>query len=221
VSSAPRTASEAVERLDAVTRRLRRECPWDREQDERTIVPHTVEEAYELADAANRQDDLKLLDELGDVLFQVMFLSLLLEERGAGDLGEVASHCVEKLVRRHPHVFGEVRVESASEVLRNWDQIKRGEAGREPGVFGDVPETLPALLYARKLLRRAEVPPSEASIASVRERLGALESGDPFEAIGDVLFELVALARGLRVDPELALRSAADRFRERVIAERA
>jgi XTP/dITP diphosphohydrolase/tetrapyrrole methylase family protein/MazG family protein/ATP diphosphatase len=221
VSSAPRTASEAVERLDAVTRRLRRECSWDREQDERTIVPHTVEEAYELADAANRQDDLKLLDELGDVLFQVMFLSLLLEERGAGDLGEVASHCVEKLVRRHPHVFGEVRVESASEVLRNWDQIKRGEAGREPGVFGDVPETLPALLYARKLLRRAEVPPSEASIASVRERLGALESGDPFEAIGDVLFELVALARGLRVDPELALRSAADRFRERVIAERA
>jgi uncharacterized protein YabN with tetrapyrrole methylase and pyrophosphatase domain len=88
-------------------------------------------------------------------------------------------------------------------------------------VFGDVPETLPALLYARKLLRRAEVPPSEASIASVRERLGALESGDPFEAIGDVLFELVALARGLRVDPELALRSAADRFRERVIAESA
>ena len=82
----------AVARLDALTRRLRRECPWDREQDERSIVPHTVEEAYELADAAHARDDAKLLDELGDVLFQVHFLSLLLEERGAGDLAQVADH---------------------------------------------------------------------------------------------------------------------------------
>src|SRR6266545_3300921 len=98
----------AVARLDELTRRLRRECPWDREQDERSIVPHTVEEAYELADAANDADDGKLLDELGDVLFQVHFLSLLLEERGAGDLAQVADHCREKLIRRHPHVFGEL-----------------------------------------------------------------------------------------------------------------
>jgi NTP pyrophosphatase (non-canonical NTP hydrolase) len=98
----------AVARLDELTRRLRRECPWDREQDERTIVPHTVEEAYELADAANQGDDAKLLDELGDVLFQVHFLSLLLEERGAGTLGDVAEHVHAKLVRRHPHIFGDV-----------------------------------------------------------------------------------------------------------------
>src|SRR6478672_8054747 len=97
----------AVARLDELTRRLRRECPWDREQDERSIVPHTVEEAYELADAANAGDDGKLRDELGDVLFQVHFLSLLLEERGAGSLAEVAEHVRQKLVRRHPHVFGE------------------------------------------------------------------------------------------------------------------
>src|ERR671933_1379527 len=102
--------SAALLRLDEITRRLRRECPWDREQDERSIVPHTVEEAYELADAAHAGNDRKLLDELGDVLFQVHFLSLLLEERGAGDLAAVADHCRTKLIRRHPHVFGEVEV---------------------------------------------------------------------------------------------------------------
>src|SRR5207342_3853990 len=140
----------AVARLDELTRRLRRECPWDREQDERSIVPHTVEEAYELADAANAGDDAKLRDELGDVLFQVHFLSLLLEERGAGDLAQVADGIHAKLVRRHPHVFGEVEVQNAGEVLRNWDQIKRDEAGREPGIFGEVPKNLPGPLYARK-----------------------------------------------------------------------
>src|SRR5947199_8842882 len=134
---------EALGRLDDLTRRLRVECPWDREQDERSIVPHTVEEAYELADAAQRGDDAKLLDELGDVLFQVHFLSLLLEERGAGDLAHVAEHIRPKLIRRHPHVFGETEVQDASEVLANWDEIKRAEADREPGVFGAVPENLP------------------------------------------------------------------------------
>src|SRR5687768_5347792 len=97
---------QALLELDAITRRLRRECPWDREQDERSIVPHTVEEAYELAAAAMAGDDAKLVDELGDVLFQVHFLSLLLEERGTGSLEQVAEHCRQKLIRRHPHVFG-------------------------------------------------------------------------------------------------------------------
>lgn len=145
----------ALGRLDAITRRLRLECPWDREQDERTIVPHTVEEAYELADAAQRRDDAKLLDELGDVLFQVHFLALLLEERGAGDLAAVAAHATEKLIRRHPHVFAEAEVADAAEVLKNWDAIKTTEDGREPGVFGEVPENLPGPLYARKVQRRA------------------------------------------------------------------
>jgi MazG family protein len=219
-------AAAAVARLDEIAHKLRRACPWDREQDERTIVPHTVEEAYELADAAYRRDDGKLLDELGDVLFQVHFLALLLEERGSGDLRAVAEHCVEKLIRRHPHVFGSSRAQSAGEVLRNWDQIKRGETGREPGIFGDVPQTLPALLYARKVQRRAtgSPPPSElASVDRVRDGLVTLESADgrdeQFDAVGEALFELVAVARRLHVDPELALRAAADRFRERVVAE--
>src|SRR4051812_49714608 len=111
-SVAESDVASAVVRLDEITRRLRRECPWDREQDERSIVPHTVEEAYELADAAQGGDDARLLDELGDVLFQVEFLSLLLEERGAGSLAEVADHIRAKLVRRHPHVFGDVEAES-------------------------------------------------------------------------------------------------------------
>src|SRR6188508_1721380 len=111
--------TEALGRLDELTRRLRVQCPWDREQDERSIVPHTVEEAYELADAANSGDDAKLLDELGDVLFQVHFLSLLLEERGAGDMAQVAEQMTEKLIRRHPHVFGEEEAGSAGEVLSN------------------------------------------------------------------------------------------------------
>src|SRR6202023_4042071 len=98
-------------RLDEITRTLRRECPWDREQDERSIVPHTLEEAYELADAAHARDDARLLDELGDVLFQVHFLALLLEERGAGDLAQVAEPCAEQLIRRHPHVFGDTQAD--------------------------------------------------------------------------------------------------------------
>src|SRR5918998_4155602 len=108
-------SADAVARLDELTRRLRRECPWDREQDARSIVPHTVEEAYELAAAAHAGDDAKLLDELGDVLFQVHFLSLLLEERGTGSLEQVAEHCRQKLIRRHPHVFGEVEASTAGE----------------------------------------------------------------------------------------------------------
>jgi uncharacterized protein YabN with tetrapyrrole methylase and pyrophosphatase domain len=202
--------SEALARLDELTRRLRVECPWDREQDERSIVPHTVEEAYELADAANAGDDAKLLDELGDVLFQVHFLALLLEERGAGDLAAVAEHCRQKLIRRHPHVFGDVEADSASEVLRNWDQIKAGEAGREPGVFGEVPENLPALLYARKLQRRAA---SAGLLERAPEPDPARRDAD-FDEIGERLFALVDEARRLRVDPELALRAAAQRFRD-------
>src|SRR5215212_1943252 len=180
------TSGDAVARLDELTRKLRRECPWDREQDERSIVPHTVGEAYELAQAAHDGDDAKLLDELGDVLFQVHFLSLLLEERGGGSLAEVADHIHAKLVRRHPHVFGEVEAETAGAVLRNWDQIKRGEDGREPGTFGEVPENLPGPLYARKLQRRAastgfdfEHVPFEAVEAELEELRQAGTRGRP------------------------------------------
>jgi MazG family protein len=204
----------ALERLDEITRRLRRECPWDREQDERSIVPHTVEEAYELADAAQSGDDAKLLDELGDVLFQVHFLALLLEERGAGNLAEVAESMTQKLIRRHPHVFGDSEAETAGEVLRNWDRIKREEEGRgADDPFADVPENLPALLYARKTQRRAVAAGLTGEEAG--ERLADPEARDAAERwVGEALFSLVDAARRLRVDPELALRAATRRFRE-------
>ncbi len=184
-----------------------------------------MEEAYELADAAHRRDDAKLVDELGDVLFQVHFLSLLLEERGAGDLAQVAEHVTQKLIRRHPHVFGDVEAETAGEVLANWDAIKRKEPGREPGIFGEVPENLPSLLHARKVQRRAastgfDFPGVEGPLQSVRDELVELEAagdGDGrFHEIGDVLFAAVNVARKLKLDPELALRAASDRFSGRV-----
>ena len=208
----PGGAASALERLDEITRRLRRECPWDREQDERSIVPHTVEEAYELADAAERGDDTRLLDELGDVLFQVHFPALLLEERGAGSHERVAEGMNEKLIRRHPHVFGEAEAESAGEVLRNWDRIKREEEGRgAEDPFADVPENLPALLYARKIQRRA----ASAGLhdAPVSDPDAAARDGIE-RFIGELLFEVVDVARRLRCDPELALRAAAARFRD-------
>jgi nucleoside triphosphate diphosphatase len=209
----------ALVRLDEITRRLRRECPWDREQDERSIVPHTVEEAYELADAAASGDDAKLLDELGDVLFQVHFLALLLEERDAGNLRDVAESMTQKLIRRHPHVFGETEAATAGEVLRNWDRIKREEEGRgAEDPFADVPENLPALLYARKMQRRA----ASAGLAGEEagERMPDPAERDAAERrIGQALFDLVDEARRERVDPELALRRVADRFRDELSDE--
>jgi uncharacterized protein YabN with tetrapyrrole methylase and pyrophosphatase domain len=191
----------ALLRLDEITRRLRVECPWDREQDERSIVPHTVEEAYELADAAQSGDDAKLLDELGDVLFQVYFLSLLLEERESGSLADVAEHCRAKLIRRHPHVFGERAAETAGDVVRNWDQIKRDEEGGGE-IFGPIPETLPSTLYAKKVLRRA--------------RSAGHEWAGPGDDPGERLLAAVRDAVEAGVDPELELRRAADRFRREV-----
>jgi MazG family protein len=221
---------EALVELQKLTERLRRDCPWDREQTARTIVPHTVEEAYEVADAALAGDDAKLLDELGDLLFQVYFLALLLEERGKGDLATAARLIHEKLVRRHPHVFGDVEAETAGRVKENWERIKREQEGRV-GVFHDVPDALPALLHARKVQQRAkavgfEYADAEGALADLDDELRELKDdlSSPerrAEELGDVLFAAVNVARKLEVDPELELRRASERFRLRVeVAER-
>ncbi len=212
----------ALERLDRLTRRLRRECPWDREQDERSIVPHTVEEAYELADAVRGGDDAKVLDELGDVLFQVQFLALLLEERGAGSLLEVVEHVERKLIRRHPHVFSDGTASSAEEVRASWERIKREQEGRAED---PIPENLPSLLHARKAQARVagtgfDFPGWEVALDSVRDELAELElarsTEDRFAELGDVLFAAVNLSRKLSLDPELALRGATQRFQRRL-----
>ena len=229
--------AEALLDLHELTRHLRRECPWDREQTERTIVPHTVEEAYEVADAALAGDPAALRGELGDLLFQVYFLALLLEERGEGDLEEVAREVHEKLVRRHPHVFGDAEARTAGRVRERWEALKTEQEGRE-GVFHDVPEALPALLLARKVQRRAAAvgydwPDLAGPLAKVREEVEELEeevtrAGSPapetepdpavFHEVGDVLFTVVNVARRLNVDPELALRATTRRFTQRVEA---
>jgi XTP/dITP diphosphohydrolase/tetrapyrrole methylase family protein/MazG family protein/ATP diphosphatase len=221
------TLEQALLDLQRLTERLRRECPWDREQTERSIVPHTVEEAYEVADAALAGDDEKLLDELGDLLFQVYFLALLLDERGKGDLETAARLIHDKLVRRHPHVFGDVEAETPGRVKENWDRIKREQEGRE-GVFHHVPEALPALLHARKVQQRARAVGFEyADVAGaladfedeVRELKDDIDSPERrAEELGDVLFAAVNVARRLDVDPELELRRASERFRRRVEA---
>jgi MazG family protein len=216
---------QALLDLQQLTERLRRDCPWDREQTTRTIVPHTVEEAYEVADAALAGDDEKLLDELGDLLFQVYFLALLLEEQGKGDLAQAARLIHEKLVRRHPHVFGDVEAETPGRVKENWDRIKREQEGRE-GVFHHVPDALPALLHARKVQQRAkavgfEYPDVDGALADLQDELRELQADlgseeRRAEELGDVLFAAVNVARKLDVDPELELRRASERFRARV-----
>ena len=226
---------EALLELQQLTERLRRDCPWDREQTARTIVPHTVEEAYEVADAALADDRVKLIDELGDLLFQVYFLSLLLAEQGAGDLETVARAVHGKLVRRHPHVFGDAEAASAGAVRLRWERIKSEQEGRK-GIFHHVPEGLPALSYARKVQRRAaavgfEYPDTAGALADLEDELRELrealaETGQVtaeteadahvFEELGDILFAAVNVARRLNVDPELALRTTSNRFVERV-----
>src|SRR4051794_40013148 len=227
--------ADALLNLQGLTERLRRDCPWDREQTERTIVPHTVEEAYEVADAALSGDDAKLLDELGDLLFQTYFLSLLLSERGAGDLDAVAAAVTAKLIARHPHVFGDVEAETAGRVRQNWERLKVEQEARE-GVFHHVPETLPALLHARKVQRRAAavgfdwpdvagpLDKLEEEVAELRAELAGAEPPAPetepdprvVDELGDLLFATVNAARRLNVDPELALRRTTQRFVDRV-----
>jgi len=228
------TLADALVELQELTERLRRECPWDREQTARTIVPHTVEEAYEVADAAIADDDAKLLDEIGDLLFQVYFLALLLHEKGTGDLESAARGIHAKLVARHPHVFGDEAAKSAARVKDRWEELKREQEGRE-GIFHDVPEGLPGLLYARKTQQRAksagfEYPDLAGALADfddeLRELRAELPAADPpaetepearvASELGDVLFAAVNVARRLNVDPELELRAATKRFRRRV-----
>jgi MazG family protein len=212
--------ARALVDLQELAERLRRDCPWDREQTAVTIVPHTLEEAYEVADAAVSGDDAKLVDELGDLLFQVFFLSLLLEERGLADLAVVARGIYEKLVRRHPHVFGDAQAESAGAVKKRWEELKTAQEGRE-GIFHHVPKTLPALLLAQKVQRRAatigfEYPDLAGAFADLEDELGELRGDPSGDELGDVLFACVNVARHLGVDPELELREAGRRFVVRV-----
>ncbi len=213
---------------------LREECPWDREQTHQTLIKYLVEETYELIDAVGRLDTespdwvgyAAVEDELGDVLLSVLFHAAIAREKGAFDIDDAAEVMRQKLVRRHPHVFGDVAVDTAAEVKRNWDQIKDEErgAGRDSNMDG-VPPGMPAVQRASKIQNRAAKvgfdwsEPSEV-LPKIREELDELEAvlDDPVQAeaeLGDVLFSVINLARHLGIDGELALRGAADRFETR------
>jgi len=214
-----------------LTARLRTDCPWDRKQTQASIVAYTLEEVYELIDQVRERDregaDEEIRSELGDLLFQVFFLSCVAEEEGLYDLGQVADGIHTKLVRRHPHIFGDACAETPEDVRRNWDTIKRESEGRE-GIFHDIPSAFPATLLAQKLQQRAAavgfdwqqahevMPKLKEEIAEIEHELEIGDEARVADEMGDLLFAVVNLARKLRVDPELALRGSSLRFRERV-----
>lgn len=219
-----------ISRLRAIMHRLRAPggCPWDAEQTHESIVPNLIEEAYETVDTIQRGDFEHLKEELGDLLLQVVFHSEMAEEAGRFDLDEVAREISEKLVRRHPHVFGTSGVATTEGVLQQWDEIKRTEKGdgEKPYLHG-VGKGLPALLRASKLQKKAakvgfDWPVETGVIAKIREELLELESAvdaQDLEAVseemGDLMFSIVNLARFRKVDPEILMNSANSKFENR------
>jgi tetrapyrrole methylase family protein/MazG family protein len=206
-----------------VMARLREECPWDRKQTHESLVKNLIEEAYELVEAIGSGSEGQLEDELGDVLLQVLFHSNIARQSGAFDIEDVAEVLRQKLVRRHPHVFGDVEVEDAEQVKANWEQIKETErGGARQSLLDGVPVGMPALERAAKIQRKAaDVGFDWAQAAPVLDKLSeeveelreaVVEVNRVPEELGDVLFTVVNLARHLSVDPELALRGAIDRF---------
>jgi tetrapyrrole methylase family protein/MazG family protein len=222
-----------IEALFEVVARLRAPggCPWDREQTHESLRPYLLEETYELLEAIDAKDDAKMKEELGDVLLQVAMHAEIAAEQGRFNAVDVSEAAAAKMVARHPHVFGDVAVANADEVLRNWEHAKVDEArraGREgESVVDRVPSTLPALAWTLGLQKRAArvgfdfqspAGAAEAVAEEARELSGAANSGEAFDELGDLLFAVVALARKLKVNPEDALRVAGQRFRDRFAA---
>ncbi|HET9673015.1 MAG TPA: nucleoside triphosphate pyrophosphohydrolase [Actinomycetota bacterium] len=197
-------------------------CPWDREQTHATLARHLLEETHELLDAIDRDDREAIRDELGDLLLQVVFHAQIASDDGGWDVDDVARALVEKLIHRHPHVFGDVAVSGADEVLVNWERLKAEEAGARPAVEDDIPATLPALARAAKVQRRAAgwgvawSRPEEA-VEALRSAVADVPGRrDDAEArIGALLFAAVAAARALGVDAESALRRSTHGFADR------
>lgn len=215
-----RAIGARVAELAAVARRLRAECPWDRAQTAATIVSHTVEEAFEVAEAVAHGDPAHQADEIGDLLFQSVFLAGLLEEAGHADLGSVARGQADKLISRHPHVYGDVVAADAAAVVDVWESRKREERADE-GIFHELPPGLPGLALAAKTQKRAAAvgfafPDLAAALAKLDEEVAEVRADPGTHEVGDVIFAAVAVARGAGVDPELAVRAAAARFRERI-----
>ncbi|MFM2078589.1 MAG: hypothetical protein RJA49_2479 [Actinomycetota bacterium] len=219
-------------RFHQLTRTLREQCPWDQEQTHRSLVRHLLEETYEVVDALEALDpddpttDEALIEELGDLLYQIEFHATIAEQEGRFTMADVAQGVHDKLVRRHPHVFGDTVAEDTSTVLRNWDAIKREEKQRT-SIFDGIPSSAPSLSYADAVQRKAaklgfDWPDVDGALPKIAEEAGELRdaaaSGDAEhvrEELGDLLFAVVNVARHLDVEPEAALRAATQKFRTR------
>jgi tetrapyrrole methylase family protein/MazG family protein len=215
-----------------LARTLREQCPWDIEQTHESLVPHLLEETYEVVDAVHGLDpddpktDEDLIEELGDLLYQIEFHATIAEQEGRFTIVDVTTGIHDKLVRRHPHVFGNVTVDGTDEVLANWDDIKHDEKGRT-SIFQGIPRSMPSLSYAAKVGRKAskvgfDWPAVDGAFGKIGEETGELhaaigtgDSDHTGEELGDLLFAVVNVARHLDIDPELALRAATDKFRTR------
>jgi tetrapyrrole methylase family protein/MazG family protein len=227
-----RPFDDGIAAIFEVVHRLRAPggCPWDREQTHESLRPYLLEETYELLEAIDTGDDAKMMEELGDLLLQVAMHAEIAAEEGRFDATKVSEAVAAKMVKRHPHVFGDVSVANADEVLRNWEHQKVQEsrqAGNEESVVDRVPSTMPALAWTLGLQKRAArvgfdfASPSAAaeSVAEEARELAELTDHDrAFEEMGDLLFAVVSLARALKVNPEDALRVAGQRFRARFAA---
>jgi nucleoside triphosphate diphosphatase len=202
-------------------------CPWDTKQDFNSIAPYTIEEAYEVADAIEREDFAELRDELGDLLLQVVFHSQMASEKGCFAFGDVVASICDKMTRRHPHIFGEHSSDSAETVVQNWEAIKADERERKQdksGALAGVAKALPALLRAQKIQKRAarvgfDWPDVSGAKDKVREELAEVDTAgsdeERFEEIGDLLFAVVNVARHLNIDAEAALKSGTAKFERR------
>ncbi len=219
-------------RFHQLARTLRERCPWDVEQTHESLTPYLVEEAYEVVDAIRGLDrddpatDEHLIEELGDLLYQIEFHATIAEQEGRFTIADVTAGIHDKLVRRHPHVFGQTVVEGTGDVLANWDAIKQAEKGRT-SIFEGIAGSLPGLSYAFQVQKKAaklgfDWPDVDGALPKIAEETaeldGALRTGDDDaidDELGDLLFAVVNVARHLRIEPELALRAAADKFRTR------
>ncbi|MDT8325307.1 MAG: nucleoside triphosphate pyrophosphohydrolase [Bacteroidota bacterium] len=219
------TDNYTFDQLLAIMQRLRRECPWDREQTNDSIKGHTIEEAYEVVEAIDHGDDAELQGELGDLLLHVVFHSEIAAEGGRFTIEDVLRSIIDKLVRRHPHIFSDTTVENSDDVKRNWEQIKMDE-GRESVIDG-VPRSLPALLKAYRMQDKASKigfdwergedvwAKVHEEIEELRQAVEGRDGENIEEEIGDLLFSLVNYARFLKVNPEDALRGTIDKFDRR------
>lgn len=221
---------DALTRLRYVVHRLRAPggCPWDMEQTHTSLIPHVIEEAYEVADAIRSGDPAQICDELGDILLQPVLHAEIASETGSFDLDQMAHGLTEKLIRRHPHVFSETTANTSDAVLKQWDAIKRTEKGTEhEGLLHGTGSGLPALMRAQKLQKKAarvgfDWPDATPVFAKIREEAAELEeaiaSGDKAhmeDELGDLLFSVVNLARKLGIESEPALAAANEKFTRR------